>query len=251
MPFIICLYLYWGESSGMNTGGMARDEREMQSTVIHRSALTVKGSLSSGRDSHYSAPATASAGLSYGQVQTIHRLVLPSAPSGSGGRGGLPPQRTPRKIDFHMYNKTTQQSTLMLVQIIPNLWLGDGEESCPPGTMLVVNCTMDKPFLATFPTTEHIRVDVDNAVQDNRRLYDIWMETHLFDRINTQLANGKHVLVHCDNTYQRSAATVAAYLIHIKGYTFEEAIEAVQVKLPEAFGGSIVFHEALNVVAFL
>lgn len=102
----------------------------------------------------------------------------------------------------------------------------------------------------------HYRVPVDDALNENDHIIQHWRV--LMPIIREYLYFKKPVLVHCYAGIQRSAATVAAYLMYD---TYEhhkrtkrppppmrpiDALRFVKRKKPEAFASQPTFIEALK-----
>ena len=150
-------------------------------------------------------------------------------------------------------------------QIIPNLWIGsagNGDGARPTAAkwqqahniQLVINCTKDIVF-ANAGATE-FRIPVDDAEYENDAIIPHWRV--LMPIIREHLFFKKPVLVHCYAGIQRSAATVAAYLMYD---TYEhnkrtnrppapmkpiDALRFVKSKKPETFQNKPTFLKALK-----
>ena len=106
-------------------------------------------------------------------------------------------------------------------EIIPNLWIGsaangDGHRQTAPewqrakNIKLVVNCTRDIHFVKNG--ANHYRVPVDDHPDENANIIAHWQV--LMPIIRDYLFHRQPVLVHCYAGIQRSAATVAAFLMY-------------------------------------
>ena len=137
----------------------------------------------------------------------------------------------------------------MPFEIIKHLWLGDSKdaEHVTLDTKLVVNCTHDLPF-STEDVTQ-IRIPV-NDINDDREfaiMLNHW-NSGLFLCIRDHITRGQDVLVHCHMGRQRSAATVAAFLMN-NGNTKDDAINYIKSKKRDAFFPNANFDGALNMFA--
>ena len=103
----------------------------------------------------------------------------------------------------------------MLVQVLPHLWLGDAHDARDTSSdaSLVINCTKDVPFY--YDHYDQFRIPVNAKLEESQQLFDAWCDhDDIFEAIYQNIARGNDVLVHCYAGRQRSAATVAAFLIH-------------------------------------
>lgn len=140
----------------------------------------------------------------------------------------------------------------MPIEIIPHLWLGDYKdaEHVPFETKLVVNCTENIPFFSKDAV--NIRVAVDDSPDYTNEMLKAWVETDLFESMLNHILQQHDVLVHCQMGRQRSAATIAAFLMWgDKGRTKESAIQLIKDKKREAFFPSVNFDKALTLFAII
>lgn len=133
------------------------------------------------------------------------------------------------------------------MEILPRLYLGGSADSEKlHDVALVVNCTKDLPFHARM--ARHIRIGVeDNGDPAEVRL----LATNLCDlavlrEIDVTIKERGTVLVHCKMGQQRSAAVVAAYLMHTRQLNPQEAIAFVRSKKRDAFFFRANFEGALT-----
>lgn len=124
-------------------------------------------------------------------------------------------------------------------EILPGLWLGDYPASQDETFLrahhidVVFNCTKDIPFV---PWVEHkYRVPVDDNLEEEEiRNLELWAGEIAIKLMHHYRA-GQRILVHCAAGRQRSAASVAIFLIAYKGMRTEEAIPFIKSKRPVAF----------------
>jgi dual specificity phosphatase 12 len=134
-------------------------------------------------------------------------------------------------------------------EILPGLWIGSKADSQNPEFMrkhnigLVVNATKSIPFLS-MPGVEHYRIPVDDATEENETMLSHWPV--VVRAIDTVLQRGKGVLVHCHAGIQRSASTVAAYLMYKYNMPANTAIAAIKSRKPETFWPVPTFGSALK-----
>ncbi len=134
-------------------------------------------------------------------------------------------------------------------EIVPGLWLGNRHAALDrnflqeKGIKSVFNATKDIPFEDSVMRRWRIPVD-DNLQAPEIRNLELWSMEIVF-RIIAELKNGP-VLVHCAAGMQRSAASVAMYLIATRGFTTEQAIQYIQERRPIAFRPSANFERAIR-----
>lgn len=139
-------------------------------------------------------------------------------------------------------------------EILPGLWLGNRVAALDPVFLRekriksVFNCTKDIPFEATVPRRYRVPVD-DNLQEEEIRNLELWsfeLVYKLAAEIRRTRKDGDAVLVHCAAGMQRSAATVAMYLIATQNLKTEDVIKVVQAKRPIAFRPSANFERAMR-----
>ena len=139
-------------------------------------------------------------------------------------------------------------------EILPGLWLGSRYAALNPEYLkerrirAVFNCTKDLPFDTSIPRQYRVPVD-DNLQEPEIRNLELWSYeivykiAHEMRRANT---DGTAVLVHCAAGMQRSAASVAMYLIAVKDITTDEAIEFIRSRREIAFRPSANFEDSIR-----
>lgn len=134
----------------------------------------------------------------------------------------------------------------MPVQILPHLWLGKYKdaENVAFETKLVVNCTTNIPFFSK--RAKNIRIGVDDIQDDNDVMLSHWINTDLFDEMLNHIMQSHDVLVHCQMGRQRSAATVAAFLMKLLKISKDEAVKMIRDKKHKAFFPEATFDLALD-----
>ena len=139
-------------------------------------------------------------------------------------------------------------------EIVPGLWLGNRTAALDPEfhrakrIKAVFNCTKDIPFEGSVRRRYRIPVD-DNLEREEIRNLELW-SFELVYKIATEMrrakAEGGAVLVHCAAGMQRSAASVAMYLIAVNNLTTDQAISFIRSKRPIAFMPSANFEDAIH-----
>jgi protein-tyrosine phosphatase len=138
------------------------------------------------------------------------------------------------------------------VEIRPGLWIGSQGDSESAAFMaehnigLVVNCTrnISTETARRAGDIEVIRIGVDDSPVESQKMLDAWPA--VVRTIDAVLSRGKGVLVHCRAGMQRSAATVAAYLMYKEGLGAENAQESIRKLKPETFWPKATFGKALK-----
>ena len=119
------------------------------------------------------------------------------------------------------------------------LWIGDYHSSQDETFLrsqhidVVFNCTKDLPFKNIAPT--QYRIPLDDNLED-QEIYNagLWSGEIAYT-IAKEYKEGKRILVHCMAGRQRSALSVAVFLILYKGLTTDEAIGTIRSKRSIAF----------------
>ena len=133
-------------------------------------------------------------------------------------------------------------------EIRPGLWIGSEGDSASPKFMaahdiaFVVNCSKTIPF-TVVPGVEYYRIPVDDAPDNGSVILSHWPV--VVRAIDSVLDRGKGVLVHCRAGMQRSAATVAAYLMYKYGLSAKNAMAAIKSRKSETFWPTPTFGAAL------
>lgn len=102
-------------------------------------------------------------------------------------------------------------------EIIPRIWLGNVKASMDEDFIgqhnitVVFNCTKNLPFSPRIETKYRIPVD-DNLEEEEIRNMELWSSEIAYKMIGEYI-QGKTILVHCMAGMQRSAASVAFFLI--------------------------------------
>lgn len=134
-------------------------------------------------------------------------------------------------------------------EIIPGIWLGN-ERSSQDTVFLqgnritvVFNCTKTSPFHPAIPVQYRLPID-DNLREEEIRNLELW-SMEVAHKLMREYLAGNRILVHCFAGMQRSAATVAIFLIAFKRMRAEEAMAFVKERRPIAFHGGANFGRAI------
>jgi len=124
-------------------------------------------------------------------------------------------------------------------EIIPRLWLGDAKASMDEyfikrnNITVVFNCTKNLPFSPMIPIKYRIPVD-DNLEENEIRNMELW-SSEIAYKIMSEYVEGKTILVHCMAGMQRSAASVAFFLISYLKMRALDAMKMIKEKRMVAF----------------
>jgi protein-tyrosine phosphatase len=124
---------------------------------------------------------------------------------------------------------------MILVEIVPNVWLGDieGEKfKSNIGAKYIVNCLKDLSFLNNHDTYQGVIKD-SLEKYEIIKLYEYLCETTKF--INSNMIKDDATLIYCENGNQKSATIIAAFLIKYGNHSKESAIQAIRTKYKSAF----------------
>jgi atypical dual specificity phosphatase len=134
----------------------------------------------------------------------------------------------------------------MPIEVIPFLWLGDYNDAQHVSSeiKLIVNCSKNIPFFSY--NTTNIRLAIDDTPDDSVLLLKEWIETDLFDNIHNHITQMNNVLIHCQMGRQRSASTIAAFLMKMFMMSKDDAMKAIKDKKREAFFPEATFDKTLT-----
>ena len=124
-------------------------------------------------------------------------------------------------------------------EIIPRLWLGNAKASMDEDFIrqnnitVVFNCTKNLPFSPMIPIKYRIPVD-DNLEEQEIRNMELW-SSEISYKMMTEYIEGKTILVHCMAGMQRSAASVAFFLISYLKMRALDAMKMIKEKRMVAF----------------
>jgi hypothetical protein len=128
-------------------------------------------------------------------------------------------------------------------EIVPGLWLGnrhaaaDTKFAADKKIRAVFNCSKDIPFQAGIP--RQYRVPVDDSRQEpdisNMEKWSLEIVYKIANELRRARQEGSAVLVHCAAGMQRSAASVAMYLIATENITTDQAVSFIRSKREIAF----------------
>ena len=139
-------------------------------------------------------------------------------------------------------------------EVIPGLWLGnrhaaaDAKFAAEKKIRAVYNCSKDIPFLDAIP--RQYRVPVDDSRQEpdigNLEKWSFEIVYKISHEMRRAHEEGSAVLVHCAAGMQRSAASVAMYLIATRNMTADEAMRFIRSKREIAFIPEANFEKSIR-----
>ena len=135
-------------------------------------------------------------------------------------------------------------------EIIPRLWLGNVRASTDEdfirntNIQVVFNCTKDLPFSYLVPQKYRVPVD-DNLEEDEIRNLALW-SIEIAHKLIAEYNKGRTILVHCMAGMQRSAASVAFFLIAYKRMRAEDAMAYIKHRRPIAFHTKANFRRSIE-----
>lgn len=124
-------------------------------------------------------------------------------------------------------------------EIVARLWLGNAKASMNEtfirqnNIAVVFNCTKNLPFSPMIPIKYRIPVD-DNLEEAEIRNMELWSSEIAF-KIIAEYMEGKTILIHCMAGMQRSAASVAFFLIAFLQMRALDAMKFIKEKRNIAF----------------
>ena len=133
-------------------------------------------------------------------------------------------------------------------EILPNLWLGSikssqNKEWIENHIDIVMNCTKDIDFISE--KTHNLRFAVDDNLEREEivRLYSYLENASKI--IDTQLRQGKRILVHCMAGKKRSATIICAYIMIYLELSFQKSAMFLKMKRNCVFDPNCNFQLAL------
>ena len=135
-------------------------------------------------------------------------------------------------------------------EIIPRLWIGNMKASTDINFIrknyiqVVFNCTKDLPFSPMIPIKYRIPLD-DNREEEEIRNMELW-SGEIAILIMREYQRDKNILVHCAAGRQRSAASVAIFLISQLQMRGMDAIRFIKQIRPIAFHPYVNFGRSID-----
>jgi hypothetical protein len=135
---------------------------------------------------------------------------------------------------------------MILVEIIPNLWLGDHDGVKYKDNINIkylVNCTKDLHFLGNYSEYNN---QMKNSLEKYEiiKMYEYIVESVEF--IYKNILKDENTLVFCENGNQKSATVIAAVLMKYGNHTKDSAIKSIRTKYNSAFYPDIDYNLSLD-----
>ena len=129
-----------------------------------------------------------------------------------------------------------------MYEIVSHVYLSNfNDAQLVPRGFFIVNCSKNLPMVHAYG----MRLPVDDDLQADSLETMSRALPVVVDHIESVVATGGNVLVHCAAGQQRSAAVVTAYLMS-KGMSMQDAVARVQAKKRDAFLTGINFMKSLK-----
>ena len=137
---------------------------------------------------------------------------------------------------------------MILVEILPNLYLGDLEGSKYKSQLninAVINCQRD---LSSIGTSKEYVYDIKKNIEKYElvKMYEYLIESINF--IHKNVINDKPVLVYCDNGNQKASTVLAGYLIKYGRIDADSAIKMMRSKNKTSFYPNIDYYSSLKMI---
>lgn len=137
---------------------------------------------------------------------------------------------------------------MILVEILPNLYLGDIEGSKYKSQLNIksqINCQRDLMYIGT--SNEYVH-DIKKNVEQYElvKMYQYLIESISY--IHKNVLNDNPVLVYCDSANQKASTVVAAYLIKFGRVNADDAIKMIRSKNKTSFYPNIDYYNSLKMI---
>ncbi len=134
-------------------------------------------------------------------------------------------------------------------EIIPRLWLGNRRAAANMEWLqmnninVVVNCSKDIPFADDTEVVRRrtYRIPIDDSLRDHDINYLTTASEEVALTLLREYKSGARILVHCAAGMQRSAASVAIFLMTLNHWPAEYTVKYIRSIRPIAFRPGINF----------
>mgnify|MGYP001234377011 CR=1 FL=1 len=137
---------------------------------------------------------------------------------------------------------------MILIEILPNLYLGDAESVKYKNQLNIssqINCQRDLMYLGTHNEYVH------NIKKNIEQFELIGMYQYLTESVNfihKNIIKDKATLVYCDNANQKASTVIAAYIIKYGKVDADSAIQMIRSKNKTSFYPNIDFYNSLKMM---
>ena len=134
-------------------------------------------------------------------------------------------------------------------EIIPRIWLGNRRAAANMEWLqmnninVVMNCSKDIPFADDTEVVRRriYRIPIDDSLQEHDIDYLTTASEEVALTLLREYKSGARILVHCAAGMQRSAASVAIFLMTLKHWPAEYTVNYIRSIRPIAFRPGINF----------
>jgi protein-tyrosine phosphatase len=136
-------------------------------------------------------------------------------------------------------------------EIIPRMWLGNKRAAVNANWLtnnhinVVMNCSKDIPFSEDNPNRRLYRIPIDDSLRDKDIDYLSTASEEVAYTLLREYKAGSHILVHCAAGMQRSAASVAMFLMTLFRWPAKKAVDYIKGIRSIAFTPGINFEKSL------
>lgn len=137
---------------------------------------------------------------------------------------------------------------MILVEILPNLYLGDRDSIKYKDHLhlaAVVNCIRDLKTLGSHSEYVH-NIQKNIEKYELVKMFQYLSETIIY--IHKYIVKDLPVLVYCENGNQKASTVIAAYLIKIGKLTAKDAIKVIRTKNKTSFYPNIDYYNSLLMI---
>ena len=135
---------------------------------------------------------------------------------------------------------------MIFIEILSNLWIGDNsilKYKEKINIDFIINCSKDLHFLGNC---NKYKMEMKNNLEKYEiiKMYEYLNETS--DFIHKKLLNNNSILVVCENSNQKSASIIAAYIIKYGKINMMNTIGSIRTKHKTAFYPGIDYKNSLE-----
>lgn len=149
-------------------------------------------------------------------------------------------------------NENTFENADPANEIVPRMWLGSFKAASNENWLkshniqIIFNCTKDLPFINCSTVEKRIRIPIHDNLQPEEIQFLTEHASSTAFELMKLWQSGKIILVHCAAGMQRSAASVAFFLITLFKFHTNDAIYFIKERRPIAFTPSPNFLQSIQ-----